>query len=467
MSVPAAPPRRPPARRESRGVVRLLVLFGATLGAYWPLWLHRTYAALDRIARLAPRAAVVLVVVPVLNLAGPAYLAVDLPRAVRRVRTDVAGGPVAVVMSLLLLVPVAAGVGVAVLLGLSFPLVLLLAGYFTWIFELPAAIALERSLAAAQGIAGISQRGDAVFAVAVATLLVAVGTVVLVSSGGDEAKPPRAAPVAEVSDIAVTPNALWITNTVRGTVLKLDPRTRKPLAPPIRVGREPLDIAAGAGAVWVANYMSGTVIRIDPASNQLTGPIATGRGPFGIDVGASGVWVSNQVERTVTRIDPETNSRRGPAVTVGRGPRGVAVGEGGVWVANGEGRSVSHVVPGETRARQIRFGRFAHDVAVGGGSVWVTIPEDNVVRRIDPVTGEARRGAITVPGGPSSIDYGLGRVWVAGEIGSVTSLDPRTGKLAGRTVSVGGRIADITVGRDAVWVLRADGRVRRISGRRR
>ena len=86
MSVPAAPPRRPPARRESRGIVRLLVLFGATLGAYWPLWLHRTYAVLDGIARLRPRAAVALVVVPVLNLAGPAYLAVDLPRAVRRVR---------------------------------------------------------------------------------------------------------------------------------------------------------------------------------------------------------------------------------------------------------------------------------------------------------------------------------------------------------------------------------------------
>ena len=215
----------------------------------------------------------------------------------------------------------------------------LVAGYLAWIFNLPAALALERAVPATR------PRETAV----------ALGRRRCRDRSQPESRSPRRAtttrtrpdaatpPPAEVSDIAVTPEALWVTNTARGTVLKLDRRTRRPLAPPIRVGLQPIDIAAGAGAVWVANYQSGSVLRIDPASNQLTGPIRTGRGPFGIDVGRGAVWVSNQVERTVTSIDPRTNKVVGPSPTVGRGPRGVSVGEGAVWVANGEGRSVSRV----------------------------------------------------------------------------------------------------------------------------
>jgi len=169
------------------------------------------------------------------------------------------------------------------------------------------------------------------------------------------------------------------------------------------------------------------------------------------------------VERTVTRIDPRTNKVSGPSRTVGRGPRGVSAGEGAVWVANGEGKSVSRVPPsGNGRVHQTRLGRFAHDVAAGGGSVWVTTPEDGVVRRIDPRTARLRGGPITLPGGPSSIEVGLGLVWVAGEAGTVTRLDPASGKLVGGSVKVGGRISDITVGEGAAWVLRADGQVRRI-----
>jgi YVTN family beta-propeller protein len=444
-----------------RSPLYVVLLFAATLGAYWPVRLFGLYAELAKAAprptKLTPRAALLLAVVPVVNLVAPAYLAIDLPRAIRRVSARDTE-----VLSILLLLPAAAGVATAILLGLSLPLVLLVAGYLAWIFNLPAALVLERVVPGAAP----SRRRKAAIAFGTAVAVLAVGGVVLAGAGDDEsdtaARP--AQQTSEVSDIAVTPEALWVTNTVRGTVLKLDKRTRQPLAPPIRVGLEPLDIAAGDGAVWVANYRSGTVLRIDPASNQLTGPIKTGRGPFGIDVGLGAVWVANQVERTVTRIDPRTNKVSGPSATIGRGPRGVSVGEGAVWVANGEGRSVSRVLPSAngSRVRQIRLGRFAHDVAAGGGSVWVTIPEDGVVRRIDPRTARLRGGPIALPGGPSSIEFGLGLVWVAGEAGTVTRLDPRSGKLVEGAVQVGGRISDITVGEGAAWVLRADGRVRRI-----
>ena len=84
--------------------------------------------------------------------------------------------------------------------------------------------------------------------------------------------------------------------------------------------------------------------------------------------------------------------------------------------------------------------------------------------RIDPKTNRRAGAPISVPGGPSTIEFGFGFLWVAGEAGTLTRIDPRTGKTAGR-LEMGGRISDLTVGDDAVWVLRADGKVRRVPQR--
>src|SRR4051794_26507136 len=124
MSLRTAPPRRPPARPGSRTPWRLVLLFAATAGIYWPLWLHSTYLAVHRggrlTTRLTARTATLLALVPVVNLAGLAYIAVDLPRAVRRLRAgDSGGGPDTEVLSILLVLPVIAGIGLALALGMS------------------------------------------------------------------------------------------------------------------------------------------------------------------------------------------------------------------------------------------------------------------------------------------------------------------------------------------------------------
>lgn len=472
-----APQNSPPGgvRGPTRSPRATVLLWVLSLGLYWPLWLWRAYRALGRggqaAAQVSPGRAAALALVPGLNLLGTAYLAVDLPRAVRRVHTGSAGeAPDTEPLTILLVVPIAAGVGLALALGLSPLGAILLGGYLAWPFELPAALATEHALGdRAPAWEGVQRRRD--IAGAMGTALAAViALVIAVATGGDGEQPATPAPqrfFSDVSDVAVASNALWITDTTRGTVTKLDPRTRRQLAPPLRVGRQPLDIGAGDDGVWVANYESGSVVRIDPAANQLAGPIETGRGPFGIAVTEDAVWVSNQVERTVTRIDPRTNRVVGRPVLVGRGPRGVAVGEGAVWVATGEGEGVSRVDPAATerRARNIRLGRFSHDVAVAGGRVWVTNPNESTVMRVDPDTNRRVGGPITVPGTPSTIEYGFGRLWVASEAGSIIRLDPRTGRQAGAPISLDVRISDLTIGDDAVWVLRGDGRVLRLPPR--
>jgi YVTN family beta-propeller protein len=472
MTAPVNPPPKG-GRGSRRRPLATALLWIASLGLYWPVWLWRIYRTLHAEERAAtgvtPRRAAGLAAIPGLNLLWTAFLAVDLPRAVRRVRHGKAGdaGPDTELLAILLVAPAAAGVALAFVLGLSPLLAILLAGYLAWAFELPAAITVERALGELQPTWETHERRRDIVGAITAGAVCALA-IVLITGGEDETRPvPQAKPRAfpDVSDIAVTNDALWITNTVRGTLLKLDPRTRERLSPPIRIGRQPIDVGAREDGVWVANYESGTVVRVDPAANQLTGPIETGRGPFGIAVTRNAVWVTNQVERTVVRIDPRTNKLAGRPVLVGRGPRGVAVGEGAVWVATGEGKGVSRVDPSSRarRARRIPLGRFCHDVAVGGGSVWVTNPNESTVMRIDPDTNRPAGKAVSVPGGPSTIEFGFGSLWVASEAGAVTRINPRTGELTGEPVELGAKVSDLTVGDDAVWVLRGDGKVRRLS----
>ena len=315
-----APENPPPegGRASRRRPAATALLWVATLGLYWPVWLWRTYRALRQTGaettRLSPRRAAGLAVIPGVNLLWTALLSVDLPRAVRRARSREAAGavPDTELLTILLLTPVAAGVALAIALGLSPVLAVLLAGYLAWPFELPAAIVTERALGDLQPEwKPHERRRDVVGAIAAGTAIVSAAVIVVITSGNEAsqpATPPQQRSVSDVSDIAVTRDALWVTNTTRGTLLKLDPATHEPVAPPIKIGRQPIDVGAREDGVWVANYESGTVVRVDPAANQLTGPIATGDGPFGIAVTPAAVWVTNQVDRTVAQSTREPTS---------------------------------------------------------------------------------------------------------------------------------------------------------------
>src|SRR6185503_11978673 len=100
-------PESTSARDGGRGPVQIAVLFLLTLGAYWRVWLGHTYVALGRRAPrptpFGPVPLVALELVPGVNLLWPAFLAVDLPRAIRRLGAGTA--PDTEVLSILVLLP--------------------------------------------------------------------------------------------------------------------------------------------------------------------------------------------------------------------------------------------------------------------------------------------------------------------------------------------------------------------------
>ncbi|HEU5212887.1 MAG TPA: ABC transporter substrate-binding protein [Gaiellaceae bacterium] len=146
----------------------------------------------------------------------------------------------------------------------------------------------------------------------------------------------RVDPNAAPAGVAVSRDAVWVTDSFADTVTRVDPATG--LTTPITVGRGPAAIAGGEGAVWVANSLGNSVTRIDPGTNGVTNTISVGAGPAGLAVAQGAVWVANSHDGTVTRIDSRTLATR--TIVVGGSPRGVAVGGGHVWV------TVQAVAPG-------------------------------------------------------------------------------------------------------------------------
>ncbi len=461
-----------------RSLARAAALFGVTLGGYWPVWLVQVapVAGEGRRARRGRIAITAATLVPVVNVIFEVLLALFLPRGIRRLgesRGDATALNTETQTFLLLAAP-AGAIALTVALGLPF----WLAGYLTWPLELPAALAVQAALnrlepaAPGTGAARRPRRIDAELAVSAAiTIAIAIAVVLAIVLGGDEhhdrarakAQQPQQQG-GQVSDLAVTPGALWVTRISDNLVEQFDPATARPTGERVPVGRSPYDIAAGFGDLWVADYRSDSVSRVDPrAARQIGAPIPTGRGPFGVAIGYGSVWATNEVDRNLVQIDPRTNRVR-RKITVGLAPRGVDVGAGAVWVAGAGSFGVIRVDPSSGATKRIAMPSLCQDVAVGGGSVWAVLPQANAVARIDAATGRRTGNLITAGLGPSSIGYGAGSVWVANGDGTLAQIDARTGRVAGKR-AVGSQLVDVAVrGRD-VWVLGADGRVRRVRAR--
>jgi streptogramin lyase len=130
------------------------------------------------------------------------------------------------------------------------------------------------------------------------------GVIVRVDTGSDRAGQPRKV-ASSILAMTYGFHALWVLDDAEGVVVKLDPRTGKPIGR-FAVGGNPRTMAVGLGSIWVGDS-TGTVSKIDPESGAVTGPIRVGAGPTSISTGFGKVWVANRDDETISRIDPVTN----------------------------------------------------------------------------------------------------------------------------------------------------------------
>ncbi len=199
---------------------------------------------------------------------------------------------------------------------------------------------------------------------------------------GGEASRHRIPVGADVVDVAVGRDAVWVSNGAKGTVTRVDPVTDRVLEPGIRTGRFPTALAIGSRDVWVVNSGDGTLARVDPRENLVIGRrVPVGRDPQDVAVGFGSVWVANRGDGTISRVDERSGRPQDP-IRVGGAPSALAVTTGGVVVLDSERGRVLRLDPGTRRVTDVvRVGGFPSALAVGEhASLW---------------TADARRGVVT------------------------------------------------------------------------
>src|SRR5208283_2721270 len=194
----------------------------------------------------------------------------------------------------------------------------------------------------------------------------------------------------------LTDDAVWVTNSPKNTVHRLDPKTNKVLAA-VTVGTRPCSgLAAGFGTVWVPNCgdRSGegkSVSRIDMKTNQVvaTLPIGPAQSEGGVATGAGSFWMVSDQKGVLSRIDPATN------------------------------KVIAEIrVPEESAA--VNFGEDA---------AWVTSPAANTLTRVDPKTNQVT-ATIAVGPGPRFLTVGAGSIWTLNQgDGSISRVDGKTAKV--------------------------------------
>ena len=250
--------------------------------------------------------------------------------------------------------------------------------------------------------------------------------------------------------VATGAGALWVTDSVNATLLRIDPEKRS-VVDRIGVGTNPSGVTVGEGSVWVVNSQDGNVSRIDPANDNVSGQIRVGNGPTSIAYGAGSVWVLNQVDATISRIAAD-RGRVTDTIPLGQNPTRVAFGLGYVWVTSEEAGVLLRLDPKTGSVVEATpVGNGPVGVAVGDNAVWVANTPDRTVTRVDPSTGAVTK--LNLVDRPAEVTYADGTLWVANTLDGTLTLINTDSQDVGRPIRTVDNPAGLAPSGRNVWTI--------------
>jgi YVTN family beta-propeller protein len=272
--------------------------------------------------------------------------------------------------------------------------------------------------------------------------------VAVVDTDGIQAETPD---VPSPESVTVGAGAIWVTSGSNGLV-RIDPQMHRVLQR-ITVGNGPQGVAFAQGAVWVANSLDGTVSRVSPDTNAEVAHYAVGNTPTGVAAGAGSVWVTNASDGTITQLT-RFDATSGPVertIDAGSPVSGIAYGGRALWVSDPVGNAVVRIPVGSTSpSARISVGSGPGAIAYGTGAVWVANTLDGTVSRIDPARN-AVSATVPVGASPNGIAVTPTAVWVSDEAdATLARVDPNTGAVKRSTI--GGRPEGVAASGVSVWV---------------
>jgi streptogramin lyase len=291
-------------------------------------------------------------------------------------------------------------------------------------------------------------------------------------------------PVPSGGGMTAGAGALWVANTFRHQVTRLDPNTNT-VSATIQISDATLDplhgptaLAFGHGTLWVVDGAASCscVHRIDPATNRIVETIVLGVAtqgriaPLDIALTPDAVWVAHRygselaLDGAVVRVDPTTN-RVVALVALGSspeggGPTGIAASTDAVWVGVPSLKSVVRIDPAtnEVVATIRGFTCLEGWLAADETGVWVA--DCDAVRRVDARTNAiAKTIPIPVATGYDTrgVALAFGSLWA--QAGPLVRIDPTSGALIGilslPPAWVWGDFR-LAVGFDSIWARRTD-----------
>jgi len=256
---------------------------------------------------------------------------------------------------------------------------------------------------------------------------------------------------ALVGPLADDGTDLWVLQVAPAALLRLDPRTLAPKAPPLPLARgRALGLAVGDGSVWATASDAGEVLRIDSVTHTIT-PVRVGGFPVGIVVVAGSVWFVDRDRAELGRLDPRTLQPVGRPIRVGGAPAWLAQAGHYLFVGDATRGTVRRidVRSGQAAGRPIRVAPPAKAapglaVARAGGSVWVSSFASSTLARVSASSTTSAPRAVIASSGQTAA--------------AKTRALPRSGTVVARIRLGRGAPAPLgggalTVGEGAVWAM--------------
>ena len=217
--------------------------------------------------------------------------------------------------------------------------------------------------------------------------------------------------------------SVWVPLCATG-LARLDPKTNKVSATVTTTTPAAHGAAiAAVGSIWTIADDRGTILRIDPDTNRPVAEIYTQRGATAMAFAADALWIAAPPASALVRLNPHTNVIT-QTVKVTGGPTALAFADGAVWTLNGSAANLTRIdVKTNTVTETIALGGTgAGALASGAGALWISRP-GLPLARVDP-----RRNRVTHifsgTGGGGAIAFGHDALWLAATATSVWRLDP-------------------------------------------
>jgi streptogramin lyase len=263
-------------------------------------------------------------------------------------------------------------------------------------------------------------------------------------------------------------DSVWIVNSSKDSVAKIDGKTNKP-ADPLKDLHKPCSgMANSFGSLLIPNCGDQTLVRVDPKTGKSTATLNIGAANVnsGIAVNADSIWMLTDGKTTLSRIDPETNQ----VVSELRLPEAcdsLRFGETALWLTCPTENKVLRIDPQTNLVvNRIEVSAKPHSIAFGENSVWVLCLAEGKVERIDPKTNKVTKTIeLAVPNADGEIAFGEGFAWVTLTGFPLTRIDPQSDKVMQQFVGDGG--GAISIGLGSIWLTNtAAGNVWRIDPKR-